>query len=187
MGFLEKLKNIFAPPAKEGQPLWEPSNSPKMEREMKFFKDTFRIGMVAIYTTVEEHDAIQKYKKELDVLGYETEVLLFINDKEVPRNCFLPNFTLKDFTKQGIPYNPRVDRFVKKKFDMLLNLYFTEILPLQYISEQSVAKCRIGAYRPALKAVTDLFVYTEPEDDILLLIEKINHTLEKQAYERKLL
>jgi hypothetical protein len=187
VGFLDTLKNIFAPPAKEGQPLWVPASSPNTERSMKYFKDTFRIGMVAMFTTQEEHDAIQKYKKELDNLGYETEVLLFINDKEVPRNCFLPNFTLKDFTKEGIPYNPRVDRFVKKKFDMLFNLYFTDILPLQYVSGQSVAKCRIGAYRPALKEVTDLFVYTEPTDDILLLIEKINHTLEKQAYERKLL
>jgi hypothetical protein len=184
LAIFQKIKELFSPQAKGGQPLWE-QDQDNIEREMRYFKDTFRIGILCQYTTDAAHDLILKYKKELDILGYETEVLMFVNDKEMPRTVFLPNFTLKDINKQGIPYNPRIDRFVKKKFDMMFNLYFENHAHLLNICQRSVAKCRVGALRPDLKANTDLFVYTDAENSLQLLIEKINETLQKQAYARK--
>jgi hypothetical protein len=182
--FLNKIKMLIAPPAKKGQPLWVSTND-NIARELNTFATTFRIGIVSNYINQERHDIILKYKKELDILGYETEVLLYINEKEVPRTVFLPSFTLKDINKNGVPYNPRIDRFLKKKFDMLFNLFFEPEQNVMYIAEHSVAKCRYGAYRPELKSASDVFVYTEDENDINKLIEKINEVLKKQAYERK--
>jgi hypothetical protein len=184
MNIFQRIKEIFAPPAKGGQPLWE-DKTDDLVREMKYFKDTFRIGILCMYDTQANHDIILKYKKDLDILGYETEVLMFVNDKEMPRMCFLPNFTLKDVDKKNQPYNPRIDRFVKKKFDMLFNLYFEPHPYLTNIATRSVAKCRFGAYRNNLKNDSDVFVYTNAEDSIPLLIEQLNETLQKQAYARK--
>jgi hypothetical protein len=184
MQWIQKIKELFSPPPIQGQPLWETETS-NVKRELIFFKDTFRVGLLCYYTTTADHDAVMKYKKELDNLGYETEVLMFVDLKEMPRDIYLPTFSIKDLNKQMVPYNPRTDRFVKKKFDMLFNLFFQDSEPLKYIAQNSVAKCRIGAYRAHLKSVTDLFVYTEAEDNLLQLINKINETLEKQAYVRK--
>jgi hypothetical protein len=182
MDWLNKLKEKLNPPPIKGQPLWETAVEKKVNRELVFFKDTFRVGILCLYSTPADHDAILKYKKDLDNLGYEAEVLMFVNMKEMPRDIYLPSFNLKDLNKQNIPYNPRTDRFVKKKFDMLFNLYFTDNEQLKYLATNSVAKCRYGAYREYLKEVTDVFVYTEAEDNIPNLIQKINEVLEKQKY-----
>ncbi len=184
ISFLTKIKEVFAPSAKVGQPLWDEKKD-NIEREFKFFKDTFRIGILCAYTNDEDHDLIQKYKKELDILGYESEVLMFVNELEMPRNVILPNFTLKDVTKQGVPYNPRIDRFVNKKFDMLFNLYFTHHPFLENIAHRSAAKCRIGVYRAELKKHTDVFECDIELGNIHQLIEKINAIFQKQAYARK--
>jgi hypothetical protein len=181
---IDWFKNIFAPPAKVGQPLWE-QKIENIDREMRFFKDAFRIGILCQWDTQANHDAIQNYKKELDNLGYETEVLMFVNDKEMPRTVFLPNFTLKDIDKNNKPYNPRIDRFLKKKFDMLLNLYTQDHIHLAYVAQHSVAKCRVAAYQDHLIANADLFVHVQDAANLTELINKINEILQKQAYERK--
>jgi hypothetical protein len=184
MSFLKKIKELFNPPPIEGQPLWE-TETKNVKRELVYFKDTFRVGILCKYLNTQEHDLILKYKKELDVLGYEAEVLMHVDLKDMPRDIYLPTFNLKDLNSKGIPYNPRTDRFVKKKFDMLFNLFFEDNEPLKYLASNSVAKCRYGAYRDYLKNCTDVFVYTEPENNLQELINKINLILEKQAYVRK--
>jgi hypothetical protein len=185
MGFFEKIKNIIAPPAKQGQPLWE-TKPDKIEREFGFFKDSFRIGILAFCSTQTDHDEIHKYKKELDILGYETEALFYVDAKELPRFVMLPHIKWADLDKQKKPISPRPDRFMKKKFDLLLNIYFEESSVLQHISSQSMAKCRVGAYRPHLISANDVFVYTEEENNITKLIAQINLILQKQAHERKI-
>jgi hypothetical protein len=184
MGFFDKIKDKIAPAPKEGQPLWHVPDI-EIQRQMNYFKDTYRIGILALYSTDEEYEIIAKYKRELDNLGYETEVLFFVNELEAPRNIMLPNFSIKDISKNGVPENPRIDRFIKKKFDMLFNLFFSYNEHLAYIAKQSLAKCRIGAYRDQLVPLTDLFVYTNEENELTKLIDQINETLKKQAYERK--
>jgi hypothetical protein len=185
MGLLDKIRLAFKGRARGGQPLWE-ENADNVKRELHYFKDTFRVGMLVNYTNLAVHDEVMQYKKELDTLGYETEVLMYIDAKEVPRNIFLPSITQTDINKQGFPYSPRTDRFVKKKFDMLFNLFFDDNEPLKYLAKTSVAKCRVGAYREYLKDTTDLFVYTDEQDNLTTLIHNINEVLKKQAYDRKI-
>jgi hypothetical protein len=185
LGFLDKIKTLFKGTAKEGQPLWE-QTADTVQRELSYFKDAFRVGMLVYYTDLATHDLVMQYKKELDNLGFETEVLMFIDAKEVPRNIFLPTIKPSDLNKQGLPYTPRTDRFVKKKFDMLLNLYFNDCAPLKYLSATSIAKCRVGAMRDHLFEITDIFVYTSEEDDLQAFITSVNEVLKKQAYERKI-
>jgi hypothetical protein len=184
VNWLQAIKEKFNPPAKGGQPLWAEKGE-TVERELQFFKDTFRVGILTHFTTIEDHDEIMRYKKELDNLGYETEVLMFVNAKENPRNIFVPVINLTDLNKQQLPYSPRTDRYVKKKFDMLFNLFFEDSEPLKYLAKQSIAKCRYGAFRPHLMDVTDVFVYTEPEDDLKALIKYLNETLQKQKYAKR--
>ncbi len=186
MSWLQKIKEILSPPPIQGQPLWQ-TNINEVNRELTYFKDSLRIGILCFYTNTDNHNLIQNYKKELDGLGYETEVLMYVDEKEMPRDIFLPHFTPKDLNKDGFPYNPRTDRFVKKKFDMLFNLYFEACEPLQYLSMHSVAKCRYGAYKRHLKPNSDVFVYTQETEDIEQLINKINEILQKQAYVRKVI
>jgi hypothetical protein len=185
MSLWQKIKIIFKGTAKQGQPLWE-QTADNTQRELSYFKDTFRVGMLVYFSDLAAHDEVMRYKKELDNLGYETEVLMYIDAKETPRNIFLPSISHSDLNKQGIPYNPRTDRFVKKKFDMLFNLYFNDCAPLKYLSVTSIAKCRIGVMLPHLMESSDLFVPTPEMNDLAGLIKNINEVLNKQAYERKI-
>jgi hypothetical protein len=184
MSWIKKIKEFISPPAKQGMPLWH-TKPHEIERELNFFKDTFRIGILALHTNQADHDLILQYKKELENLGYEAEVLLFVDQKEMPRYVYLPTVSWPDLNKQRIPYSPRTDRYCKKRFDLLFNLFFEDSGPLLYLASKSLAKCRIGAYRPHLKEASDVFVYSEEENDLAKLIKAIDNTLQKQKYAHK--
>jgi hypothetical protein len=134
----------------------------------------------------ETYDRIIRYKKELEVLGYEVEVLFYVDAKEIPNYILGSYFSHDDLDKNLIPHTPKPDRFIKKKFDLLLNLYFQDSFPVNSIAKKSHAKCRVGAYRNYLKECSDLFVYTDEENNLEELITQIDITLKKQAYERKI-
>jgi len=47
----------------------------------------------------------------------------------------------------SIPKSHIVDRFILEPFDMLINCTVTQYFPVEYISQLSVAKCKVGIMR----------------------------------------
>ncbi len=157
----------------------------KVQHEFIDFSTAYRIGILGIYTeTNQVQQKILAYQKELEKLGFECEVLLFVNEKEKNTNVFFPSFNLTELNKEGMPNSPRTDRFVVRRFDLLLNLFFEPCKQLIHITAESNAKCRVSPYIDFLTDSSDILIPTDSHNDIQLLIKNINETLKLQPYVR---
>ena len=155
-----------------------------VEHEYIDFSMAYRIGILGNYSAeVDVQKNILNYKRELEKLGFECEVLVFLNQKEKDPKVYLPSFNLSDLSKEMIPNSPRTDRFMVRKFDLLLNLYFEPVPQLLHICTHSNAKCRVSPYLDFLTKCSDILIPSE-RNDIELLIKNINNTLKIQPYVR---
>ena len=191
MSFLKKLQESLRDPAKPKRTMNVQSPKPitpkkkKVQHEFIDFSKAYRIGILSIFSeTIDVQKAILPYKKELERLGFECEVLIFINQREKDPKVYLPSFNLSDLSKEQVPNSPRTDRFMVRRFDMLLNLYFDPCDQLLYLSKESNAKCRVSPYLDFLTPCSDILIPVEKTHDIATLIKNINETLKIQPYVR---
>ena len=162
------------------------SSPPNINREFVNFKSAYRIGILSNYSDPTSQEIISNYKKQIESLGFECEVLLFVDKKEKDHNVFLQYYNWEDLDrKYMLPYSPKTDRFIFKKYDLLLNLYLQPIPSLLHISKMSHAKCRVGPYIDSMKDSFDLLIPKNDVEDIEQLIKNINEILILNKYERK--
>jgi hypothetical protein len=185
VSFLKKIQERIIPiQTAASVPLIQVDES--IKHEFVNFSNTSRIGIICYFSDPELQDIISEYKKKLEKLGYECEVLIFIDQKEKQHNIYLQSFSWEDLDRRSMmPYSPRTDRFIKKRYDLLLNLYLHPCPQLLFISNVSHARCRVGAYLDHFKPCTDLLIPVDQQESISGLISKINNTLNLQAHERK--
>lgn len=55
-----------------------------------------------------------------------------------------PSFSLKDFSIIGDVQNQAVKNFIEQPFDLLINFYAKDIVPLLWVSAKSKAKFKVG-------------------------------------------
>ena len=79
-----------------------------------------------------------------------------------------------------VPKNLPSSRFIKNDFDILINLYLKESLPLQYISSLSKAKFRIGHYREKNLYCNDFLIDLNGAKDLDSLIELVEYFISKK-------
>ncbi len=187
MSLFQKIKEKFNSPQVTTVTKTEPlmATPEAITHQFMNFEDSYRIGLLGHLENYESQEPIKQYKQLIEKNGYECEVLMFINSKEPIPNKYLPSFDLNDLDKQGIPYSPQTDRFILRRFDMLINLYFTNEKPLLYISHMSHAKCRVGAFIDTMHSCTDIMISCRNEVTISTLIKEINETLKLKPYVRK--
>ena len=190
MSFIKKIQESLRDPAKPKRTMNVPTPRPLTPKkkavvhEFIDFSMAYRIGILGYYTqSFDAQKSILNYKKELEKLGFECEVLVFLNQKEKDPKVYLPSFNLSDLSKEMIPNAPRTDRFMVRKFDMLLNLYFEPIPQLLHISNHSNARCRVSPYFDFLTKCSDVLIPSE-KNNMELLIKNINTTLKIQPYVR---
>lgn len=191
MSFLKKLKESLRDPAKPKRTMQVPKTRPSapvkkvVEHEFKNFSTSYRIGILSVYSeTIDVQKPIQAYKRKLESLGFECEVLIFINQREKDPKVYLPSFNLSDVSKDMAPNSPRTDRFMVRRFDMLLNLYFEPCQQLLYLTKESNAKCRVSPYLDFITPCSDILIPVSNKKDITELIKNINETLNIQPYVR---
>lgn len=191
MSFLKKIQESLRDPAKPKRTMNVQKPKPivpkrkVVQHEFIDFSKAYRIGILGMYSeTMDVQKSILAYKKELERLGFECEVLLFVNQREKDPKVYLPSFNLSELNKEQIPNSPRTDRFIVRRFDLLFNLYFDACEQLVYISKESNAKCRVSPYYDFLTPCSDILIPTENTHDIAELIKNINETLKIQPYVR---
>ncbi len=185
MSFFKKIQERIIPiQSSNATPLFQPND--KIKHEFVNFSGTYRIGIICYFTDYASQEVISNYKKQLEKLGYECEVLMFIDKKEKEHSAYLQSFSWEDMDKKAmLPHSPRTDRFIVKRYDLLLNLYLNNCPPLLFISYMSYARCRVGAYLEHFKHCTDVLIPIDHEETIEGLIIKINNILILKPYERK--
>jgi hypothetical protein len=182
---LKKIQERIIPiQTSNATPLFQPNHT--IKHEFVNFSNAYRIGIICYLSDYSAQETISNYKKQLEKLGYECDVLLFIDKKEKEHNIYLQSFNWDDLDKKTmLPHSPRTDRFIVKRFDILLNLYLHNCPQLLFISYMSYARCRVGAYLHYFKHCSDVLIPIDKEETIDGLIIKINNTLHIKPYERK--
>jgi hypothetical protein len=191
LSFFKKIKESLRDPAQPKRTMnvqmAKPIKPKKrvVQREYMDFSKAYRIGILSKYSeNFDAQKSILNYKKELERLGFECEVLLFIDKREKDPKVYLPSFNLTELDKDLIPNSPRTDRFVVRKFDLLFNLYFETCPQLLYLATESKAKCRVSPYLDFITPCSDVLIPTSGTKNIDELIKNINETLKIQKYVR---
>jgi hypothetical protein len=157
-----------------------------IKHEFVHFPTAYRIAILCYYTDADSQEIIGNYKKQLEKLGYDCEVLMYIDSKERDHNIYLQSFNWNDLDKKTmLPHSPRTDRVIQKKYDLLLNLFSTPCVQLLHISNHSQAKCRVGPFLSKIQDYSDILIPIKSEFDLHTLILDINSTLQLKPYDRK--
>ncbi len=116
-------------------------------------------------------DSLKREKKKVILLG-------FYNVTKSAINFNFSYFNKKDLNWHLVPQGNLVDDFIERKFDILINAYVGENLPLEYVSSMSEASFRIGSFEKDKIYAYDLMVDLKGENDLQLLINQYRHYLE---------
>lgn len=116
-------------------------------------------------------DGLKRDKKRIVMLGF----------YNTPKNAI--NFNFSYFNQKNLnwilePHGNTVEEFIAKKFDILINAYFSENLPLEYVSALSQASFRIGSFTKEKTYAYDFMVDMKDERDLQLLMKQYRHYLE---------
>jgi len=102
--------------------------------------------------------------------GIRYSVLGYFDGNQVPENFLywkgMDFMTRKDLNFFFMPEGPMVEKFIREPFDMLINCNIADYFAVEYMSQLSVAKCKVGIMRKG-----------EPAYDLMIEIEK-NPTIE---------
>lgn len=94
---------------------------------------------------------LKDFLQFLSQRGIKYLVLGYFDGKKIPDNFLywkgMEFITHSDLNFFGIPNNPTVDKFVKEPFDMLINCSVENYFPIEYVTQLSHAKCKVGILR----------------------------------------
>jgi hypothetical protein len=122
--------------------------------------------------------AVKKLMQQLQQKNIKVEVLGYI--AKLPKNrgkVIFDYFTEKEVSMALVPQQSVLNGYADKPFDLLLNLYTTEILPLEYISAVSKATFRMGRYIAGKDYYCDMMISLKATDTLENLIEQTLHYL----------
>ena len=113
---------------------------------------------------------LKAFLQYLSQKGIRYSVFGYFDENQIPENFLywkgIDFITRKDLNFFFMPEGTMVDKFVGEPFDMLINCTIVNYFPVEYISQLSVAKFKVGIMRE-----------DEPAYDLMIDIEK-NRTIE---------
>jgi len=152
-------------------------------RDFISFKEANSIGIIYNATHPQTIDTVQAFVDRLIDAGKEVQSLGYINLKksEVIQSKYqnLDFIVKQDVSWYHKPKTFNSSRFIKNKYDILLNLYIEECLALQYMSAFSDAKFRVGHYQKGNLYCNDFHIDLKGDSNVSSLIEQIEHYLNK--------
>jgi len=91
---------------------------------------------------------IKNFLQYLSQKGVKYSVFGCFDKNMIPANFLywkgIDFITHHDLNLFYIPKNPIVDKFINEPFDMLISCNISNFFPMEYISQLSIAKCKVG-------------------------------------------
>jgi hypothetical protein len=128
------------------------SKTKKNPRKKEFHNLESAKNIGILFDTLEEKNyAIAKrFSKDLQQKGYNVQTVGWINANELPDFGVAQKivlYTNKDIKWSGEPISPELNEFIMKKFDLLFVLSNSEHVSIKYITQVSLASCKVGALK----------------------------------------
>ena len=150
----------------------------KMVHNLKTAK---RIGIVFNATKQEDYKQVSDFVKDIHDRGIEVKVLGFVNNKDVPNEYLLKkNFSY--FLKKSLnwyrkPVNPEVEKFLKEKFDIVIDFSLDNDYLFNYIISLSPSRFKVGKFKEPNNHY-DFMIKINKYKDLKYFIEQAGHYLE---------
>lgn len=122
--------------------------------------------------------AISGYAHKLKNLGKRVELLGYYRFRHIDGNPAFPYFNRKDLNWYGRPKSRAAEHFMNAPFDILINAYTEECLPLEYVSAHSKSKLRVGLFDEEKLYCSDVLIKPHEHPSIDQLIQDIDHYLQ---------
>ena len=152
----------------------------KRHKSVYNLKDAKSIGILFEATTKEQVKEVKplvdyffKLKKDVKAFG-------FVNSKRY-EECHIPKLQYDFFNKKDLnwyykPQNYIIENFVKKEYDILINLSNSDCIPIKYLVASSLAHFKIGQFEEGYE-IYDLMIKLDKEKGKERLMEEIKHYL----------
>ena len=173
MEFIENIKQ------KVGQWVFQrdlKTNSRK--KEVCNIDEAKSIGILYDATLEHQIKMIQPFVSYFFNLKKDVKALGFVNSNQL-LYCHIPKLQYDFFYKKDLnwyykPQNYIVDNFIKKEYDILINLCDSKIIPIKYLVASSIAHFKIGIYEENYE-IYDLMISLKEDKSLNKLMNEIKH------------
>tara|TARA_B110000003_G_scaffold48443_1_gene46995 strand:- start:216 stop:758 length:543 start_codon:yes stop_codon:yes gene_type:complete len=157
------------------------------QRELKINKrskavcnleDANSIGILYDATSQEQIKMVKPFVSYFFDLKKDVKALGFVNSKQLsfhhtPKLQY-DFFYQKDLNWYYKPQNYIIDNFVKKEYDILINLCNSKTIPIKYLVASSIAHFKIGIYEKNYE-IYDLMISLKDDKSMEKLMHEIKH------------
>jgi hypothetical protein len=132
------------------------NKSAGMKRKISYsnLEQVKNIGIVWDASKIEELTYLSKFCQKMNENKTDVKVLGYYPGNNLPNQyTAIRNFSILKNDELNFFYHPvssESTSFIKKRFDVLIDLNFTKLLPLQYISSLSNASFKVGLFEPEI-------------------------------------
>ena len=175
MQFLENFKH------KIGQRVFQRDlRTNKRLKEVSNLEKAKSIGILYEATNAEQIKKIEPFVKYFFALRKDVKALGYVNKTKLD-DCHIPRlnydfFYQKDLNWYYKPQNYIIDNFIKKEYDILINLSDSSCIPIKYLVASSMARFKIGQFEEGYE-IYDLMIKLDKEEGLERLMEEIKHYL----------
>mgnify|MGYP003685093619 FL=1 len=150
----------------------------KRTKEVCNLDNAQSIGILYDATSEEQIKIIKPFvsyffdlKKDVKALGYvNSKQLSFHHTPKLQYDFFYQ----KDLNWYYKPQNYIIDNFVKKEYDILINLCDSSIIPIKYLVASSIAHFKIGIHEENYE-IYDLMISLKEDKSMEKLMHEIKH------------
>ena len=144
----------------------------KRHKSVCNLEDAKSIGILFEATTKEEIKEIKPLVEYFFKLKKDVKAFGFVNSTQYDE-CHIPKLQYDFFNKKDLnwyykPQNDYVKNFIKKEYDILINLSDSSCIPIKYLVASSIARFKVGKFEK------DYDIY-----DLMIKLGKKEDTMEK--------
>jgi hypothetical protein len=147
----------------------------KPERSITGIADASDIGILMDASDADRIILVNQFADSIRTQFRKISILGYYNFPKPAMNLNFQHFYNKQLNWYLEPQGYIVDDFIGKKFDVLINAYQGENLPLEYISAMSNAKYRIGLYEANKTYLSDVMIDMKGAGDLKEILDQFKN------------